>query len=238
MSVVSRSGSALVTALTLAALAPGCAGGDAGEPRVPPRVAVEAIDRDRDGLVIAEGWLLASPGSVPRLCASLAESFPPQCGSPWLEVPGLDVDLVAATSTDAAEPPSRRTVWSDRAVDFIGYLDDGELQLVGSSLRGADPALLVVARVGPVCPVETVPPDPACAARPPESATIDVRRDEELYVSLRTDALGVAVAFVDAGAYEVVPRSLGGPTVTPEPQSVEVGSGATVVRVDYDSGIR
>jgi hypothetical protein len=97
-----------------------------------------------------------------------------------------------------------------------------------------------LAVAGPVCPVETVPPDPDCAARPVAGAMIVIR-----------DAGGSEVARVEAGAdgsffvalaagdYTVEPQAVEGLLGTAELQAVTVVDGsAAAVELEYDTGIR
>lgn len=103
----------------------------------------------------------------------------------------------------------------------------------GTGIRG-------VAVAGPVCPVETVPPDPGCAPRPVAGAVIVIR-----------DAGGSEIARAEAGAdgsffvslspgdYVIEPQPVEGMLGTAGTQAVTVVDGpALVVEVDYDTGIR
>ena len=96
---------------------------------------------------------------------------------------------------------------------------------------------------GPVCPVEQVPPDPACADRPVAGAVIVVRGDDGAEVARTTTAAD--------GTFLV--GAPGGGTWTVEPQPVEglLGTAPAVVvqlpdapwswvaaDVAYDTGIR
>ena len=47
----------------------------------------EAIDSDAEGPLLVRGYLVRR-GDETRLCTALAESDPPQCGEPSLEVQG------------------------------------------------------------------------------------------------------------------------------------------------------
>jgi hypothetical protein len=92
---------------------------------------------------------------------------------------------------------------------------------------------------GPVCPVERVPPDPACAARPVVGAVILVRDATGGEVGrATTDAEGRYVVYVEAGAYVVVPQPANGLMGTPSSQQVTVDGGLTTVDLSYDTGIR
>ena len=80
-------------ALVLATLlvTAGCGG---GETRPEETVSVDAaLSAEPDERVVVRGGLIAD-GERVRLCAALAESYPPQCGRPWLVVEGLDLKAV------------------------------------------------------------------------------------------------------------------------------------------------
>jgi hypothetical protein len=100
--------------------------------------------------------------------------------------------------------------------------------------------ILLTAVAGPVCPVETNPPEPECAPRPVPGAVVivrDVAGDEVTRATL--DAGGFAFVELPAGTYsleaEAAPDLMG----APEPQSVTVSDGAAVpITLEYDTGIR
>lgn len=90
----------LLVALVLVATA--CGGGDrqgavGGAPLLTPAEA-----EGREGRVAVQGFLWARPGDgVFRLCDAVLESFPPQCGTPAVEVTGLDVTGIAGIEFSA-----------------------------------------------------------------------------------------------------------------------------------------
>jgi hypothetical protein len=97
-----------------------------------------------------------------------------------------------------------------------------------------------VAVAGPVCPVETVPPDPGCAARPVVGAVIVVR-DAAGSEAARatTGADGSFLVELSAGAYVVEPQPVEGLMGTAAALEVSVLEGLTAqVQLDYDTGIR
>jgi hypothetical protein len=96
------------------------------------------------------------------------------------------------------------------------------------------------ATAGPVCPVETNPPDPACAPRPVAGALIVIRPAAGAQISRVTTGVdGTFLAALPAGAYTVEPQPAGGLMGTPEPQQVTVVDGAvTSIELGYDTGIR
>ena len=103
-----------------------------------------------------------------------------------------------------------------------------------------DTGLLISATAGPVCPVETVPPDPACAPRPVVGAVIKVRDvGGKEVASVTLDADGGAFVGVPAGPYTVEPQPVEGLLGIASPMSVTVQGGlATPVALVYDTGIR
>lgn len=100
--------------------------------------------------------------------------------------------------------------------------------------------LLITATAGPTCPVETVPPDPACAPRPVAGAVVVIRDETGLEVARVTlDATGFAMVEVPAGGYVAEPQPVEGYMGTAGPVSVTVVDGmATPVELGYDTGIR
>jgi hypothetical protein len=76
--------------------------------------------------VIVEGGIIALDGEPVRLCYSVLESYPPQCGEPAIELRGLDLDAVALETSrgDPSVSPSR---WSNLPVRVRGTVEDGVL---------------------------------------------------------------------------------------------------------------
>jgi hypothetical protein len=75
---------------------------------------------DHEGPAIVTGSLLANGDDV-RLCAALAESFPPQCGGGSIVVVGLDLDKLDGLTTEGD------VTWSDLPISVEGVLADGTL---------------------------------------------------------------------------------------------------------------
>jgi hypothetical protein len=73
-----------------------------------------------EGPAAVTGSLLANGDDV-RLCAALAESFPPQCGGDSITVVGLDLDTLDGLTTEG------EVTWSDLPVTVEGDLQDGTL---------------------------------------------------------------------------------------------------------------
>ncbi len=93
---------------------------------------------------------------------------------------------------------------------------------------------------GPVCPVERVPPDPACAPRPVANATVVIRdRGGSEVARIVTASDGSFFVELAAGDYVVEPQPVEGLMGTAGAQDVAVVDGAaTAIQLDYDTGIR
>jgi hypothetical protein len=101
-------------------------------------------------------------------------------------------------------------------------------------------SLLVIASAGPVCPVETNPPDPNCAPRPVANAPIVVAEpDGDVVADGETGADGRLTLTLPVGDYVVSAGPLEGLTGTPAPALVTVVSDIEIeVAIAYDTGIR
>jgi hypothetical protein len=112
----------------------------------------------------------------------------------------------------------------------------------GSAGPSAPPGtgLSITAAAGPTCPVERIPPDPACAPRPVAGASIVVKdADGTTVATVVTDAIGAASVALPAGTYVVEPQPAAGLMGTAESQDVMVADGVmTPVLLAYDTGIR
>lgn len=96
---------------------------------------------------------------------------------------------------------------------------------------------------GPVCPVERVPPDPACADRPVAGAVMVIRGAGGAEVARATTAADgtFLVGVPGAGPWTVEPQAVDGLLGTASATVVEVvdaPSAWTAVNVAYDTGIR
>jgi hypothetical protein len=93
---------------------------------------------------------------------------------------------------------------------------------------------------GPVCPVETNPPDPACAPRPVADAEIVVRDGSGAVIgSIRSGPDGAFTLPLPPGSYVVAANPVDGLMGTPAPAEVVVVDGSlTVLELGYDTGIR
>ncbi|HXV58007.1 MAG TPA: hypothetical protein VD704_09075, partial [Gaiellaceae bacterium] len=68
-------------------------------------------------------------GDETRLCAALAESFPPQCGGPSLVVAGLEPEAVAGIVAEGG------VMWTDRPIELEGTVQDGRLEVDAAADR-------------------------------------------------------------------------------------------------------
>ena len=94
---------------------------------------------------------------------------------------------------------------------------------------------------GPTCPVETQPPDPACAERPVAGAVLVFTNADGAEVARVTSAAdGTFSVELAPGAYRVTAEPVEGLMGRPEPLDVEVEAGQpmTELQVSYDTGIR
>jgi hypothetical protein len=96
------------------------------------------------------------------------------------------------------------------------------------------------ATAGPVCPVETVPPDPGCTPRPVAGAVLLVRDGSGKEVARATTAAdGTFFVALAPGGYVMEPQAVTGLLGTAGPQGVTVNDGvASNLDVAYDTGIR
>ena len=105
----------------------------------------------------------------------------------------------------------------------------------------AEGIIEVRAVAGPVCPVETVPPDPACEPRPVAAAPVFVMPADGRDVVVAqgtTDEDGLVRIDVAPGAYIVIGGEVVGLMGRPSPTPVTVGSTPVSITITYDTGIR
>jgi hypothetical protein len=97
-----------------------------------------------------------------------------------------------------------------------------------------------VALAGPTCPVETNPPDPACAPRPVAGAVIDAfDSSESLYASAVTGDSGQFTFALPAGEYTIVAQPMQGLMGVAPPVEISVVDAPVDLGVlEYDTGIR
>jgi hypothetical protein len=133
---------------------------------------------------------------------------------------------------------THRRVWPLLAVLAVLIAACGTFGAAPSPPLGTGVAITTAA--GPTCPVEKIPPDPACAARPVAGATILIKADEGTIVArLVTDGNGAASVALFPGTYAVEPQPAAGLMGTAASQDVTVVAGTmTPVPLAYDTGIR
>ena len=122
-----------------------------------------------------------------------------------------------------------------------GAVPDSAWPAPGAGGQAGRTGILVTAVAGPTCPVETVPPDPACAPRPVPSKLIDVTDGAgQRAARQETDPAGTSFFEVPPGAYVVTVADTGEDFFgIPEAQKVEVVAGAVApVTIAFDTGIR
>jgi hypothetical protein len=107
----------------------------------------------------------------------------------------------------------------------------------------AGPGTIVIeVRAGPACPVETTPPDPACAPRPVAGVRILLQPGDGRDIVVAetvSDEDGMARVDVPAGEYLVIGTDVEGLFGRPDPVLVAVEPGEIAeVALGYDTGIR
>jgi hypothetical protein len=92
---------------------------------------------------------------------------------------------------------------------------------------------------GPVCPVETVPPDPNCAARPVADREVVVLGADGREVARgRSDAEGIIRFQLPYGSYLLRAPSDDGFPIPPADESIVVDATPLQVELAFDTGIR
>jgi hypothetical protein len=124
----------LVAAVLLAGC--GSSNDDSGsaQPTAPPtkRSSVyvdEAVTAGRGGPLLVRGYLLVENGRV-RLCSGFAESYPPQCVQPWLDVPGYKL-----RGQQHIYKAHSGVTWTEEPVQLLGTIDDGRLTVSKNAAR-------------------------------------------------------------------------------------------------------
>jgi len=149
--------------------------------------------------------------------------------------------LIAAGGTDTVSPlPSATTSAPSKAPGTSpGNAETPaptRLQVAGADVTGHLTA-------GPTCPVEAVPPDPACASRPVAGATV-IATDPAGHEVARavSKADGSYSLTLAPGTYKVTPQPIGDHMMrAPDGKSVTLGGSAAdtaVIDFAYDTGIR
>jgi hypothetical protein len=240
MNVIRRS---LLVAAVLALLA-GCAGGAGSSPPPSPT--------DSGPVTTAEQAVARVIANEPRL-AGIAKRDPEMIGqASWYEV--------APASGVGAFIVTVRVGWGDCQAGCIdehtwvyAVLPDGTVNLQsdggGQVPDTAWPApgagqegrtgVQVTAIAGPVCPVETVPPDPACEPKPVPNVRIAIVDPSGGDHGGVLDATGRLFVELEPGVYAVNAEGVPGFMAGPEAQRVVVEEGlVTDVSLEYDTGIR
>lgn len=114
--------------------------------------------------------------------------------------------------------------------------------LLGCNVDAPSGTLRIHVTAGPVCPVETDPPDPNCAPREVADAPIRVMPADGSDIVIaegRTDATGRLTLMVPVGDYLVIGGDVEGLMGAPEPAPVSVVEDeAADLELAYDTGIR
>ena len=87
----------------------------------------EALTSNLTGPLLING-LLHVQNDQARLCETLRESFPPQCGGRFLKVEGLDLMTVDGLRSEGS------VTWSDQPVQVLGTVE-GEVLTVAGTVR-------------------------------------------------------------------------------------------------------
>jgi hypothetical protein len=87
----------------------------------------EARASSLPGPLLVNGFIVAVNDDV-RLCAALAESFPPQCGGESLSVEGLDLGSIAGLRSEGA------TRWTETQVQLLGDVEGESLTVSTTSI--------------------------------------------------------------------------------------------------------
>ena len=107
---------------------------------------------------------------------------------------------------------------------------------------GPGPTVVIegVALAGPVCPVETDPPDPSCEPQPVPSATITAfNEDTGEETAVVTDADGRFRIELEGGTIQVRGAPVEGLLGVPDPVTIVAADGDRhTVDLVYDTGIR
>ncbi len=111
--------------------------------------------------------------------------------------------------------------------------------IVGSGTAGNAGTVRGTVVLGPTCPVERIPPDPACAPRPYQTSIAILRsRGSGPLATIQTDSSGAFSVSLAAGIYVFHPQ--GGavyPRCTDQIATVAPGK-TTNVTISCDTGIR
>jgi len=115
--------------------------------------------------------------------------------------------------------------------------------LLASCAPASGPSYPVGGRAvaGPVCPVERIPPDPACAPRPVVGAVLVIAASDGHEVTRATTGTdGRWTVTLAAGTYTLTPKAVRGLVGSAPPLQFTVSATGSSVGLDvtYDTGIR
>jgi hypothetical protein len=115
-----------------------------------------------------------------------------------------------------------------------------EVWPAASSNGDVNQGLRIATVAGPTCPVEKMPPDPACAPKPVPNVTVEiVDADGNQQALVMLDGAGQGSVELEPGVYNVTAQGTAGFMGGPEAQQVTVEDGQiTEVTLAYDTGIR
>ncbi|TFD45614.1 hypothetical protein E3T55_18300 [Cryobacterium frigoriphilum] len=85
----------------------------------------QLVARTADTPVSVAG-LLYQDSTGTRLCGAVMESFPVQCGKPWAELVGLDIDTITGTTTDQG------ITWKEGVVLSVQRADNGSFTVLST----------------------------------------------------------------------------------------------------------
>lgn len=88
----------------------------------------EAAASDLEGPLLVNGWLWQESDGDVRLCTTLTDSVPPECGEPSLIVAGLDLNAADGLLRDQG------VLWSQEQVQLLGEVSGGVLTVAPLSL--------------------------------------------------------------------------------------------------------
>jgi len=123
---------ALLAVVIIASVAAAACGDDDGDldsgsiSGVGPGISIgQVFTLNLKGALLINGLLHVQNGQV-RLCETLAESFPPQCGGRFLVVKGLNLMTMDGLSSEGS------VTWSDQPVQVLGSVEGEVLFVVGT----------------------------------------------------------------------------------------------------------
>jgi hypothetical protein len=207
-------------------------------------------------IVLALAACAASPGASGPIDGAAAARLALAQQARFAGIGPLDDTLIGqaawyeATTTDDGWQVVIRIGWGDCPAGCINEHRwtyavgrDASVELIheeGDALPDATGVRGTVTS-GPTCPVETQPPDPACAARPVAGAVLVLTNAAGAEVGrVASAADGTFTVELAPGVYHLTAQPVEGLMGTPEPLDVEVEAGQpmTELQVSYDTGIR